>query len=92
MKNSRYLSLLAITTGLLSGSVSAQLSNGGFETGDLTGWDAFDTVEVTTDQARSGDWSAFVPMADVSLLSQALPASPGQIWNFSGYAFMDDTA
>jgi hypothetical protein len=66
---------------------SAQLVNGGFESG-LTGWSAFNGAIAAVSPVRSGSGSLELPGVggySVPGAFETFAASPGQIWDFQGY-------
>ncbi|MGC9450759.1 MAG: hypothetical protein ACP5I4_04865 [Oceanipulchritudo sp.] len=71
-------------------SSSNLLGNGGFESGDTTGWVAFATV--SSAYAHAGDYSLRFSTAGgmtVPVAYQSIPASPGDEFNLSGYILTD---
>jgi hypothetical protein len=74
------------------------LANGGFETGDFTGWTITVLNPLDTNYyglrhaaAHSGDWGAwFGPMRNMIYLSQVVPTTPGhlyllEVWHANWY-------
>ncbi|WP_017470377.1 NTTRR-F1 domain, partial [Amphibacillus jilinensis] len=65
-------------------SIENLIINGGFETGDLTGWTFLNTI-VTPTQSLSGNFSArFTSGAAQAFISQTVPANPGESYQFFG--------
>ncbi|MEM9412264.1 MAG: hypothetical protein AAGA30_14205, partial [Planctomycetota bacterium] len=91
----QYIVLLAVVA-MLGGYAQAtdQLENGGFETGDLTGWidpSAIPAVDNATlgapaSGAQSGGTACQLALASgVAELRQSFPASPGQEYKLEGW-------
>jgi hypothetical protein len=100
----RYPSALAVVLLALTGPASATeyLANGGFESGDFSGWDLFDSLSaedgvVATDNgflsygAESGSWFfvSAVSTDSPSFLSQTFSDIAGQQLTVSGWAIGD---
>ena len=88
--------LLCVVCGLLSSvSIHAQTNlvlNGGFETGDLTGWtpSSVDDVEVDTDPyniAHSGNSGAYIAsgVGSLAYIFQTVPTIPGRSYLISAW-------
>ena len=79
---------VAAVSSTLAGSASAALiTNGGFETGDFTGWTLsknFNQSEVESTDVFAGDFAAcFGPNGKLGFLSQAISTEPGQTYTLS---------
>lgn len=90
----RYFALLLVVVGMSASPASANLiTNGGFETGDFTGWTQSGNLGFTSVSAgnpHSGTWAAQVgPIGSPGFLSQLLPTVPGVTYEISYWLFND---
>lgn len=91
MKTIHRLAAVAFASALFSTSASAGLiTNGGFETGDLTGWTVSTDVnnfvgnETDTSYAPFGAFALFIGCVDnLCSTSQLIATTPGQSYTFS---------
>jgi hypothetical protein len=85
MKPAALLSLASVSLALALTSASANLvTNSGFETGDLTGWNSGGFTGVNDFSAHSGTYGAFLgPTEGASFLSQDLSTTAGSLYNVS---------
>jgi hypothetical protein len=98
----RKLLFLSAVVGLVLPSLAlADLNlvvNGGFETGDFTGWTTqFDPSYpqyVVTSPAHTGAYAAQIAGYDFGpdILSQTIATTPGQIYNFSFWRYQEGPA
>ena len=98
-KQKQFVACLAVGALLCStGVATAQLINGNFDTGDLSGWTdpsniigvANASIGAPTPGAQSGDFAARLGLASgVSELTQTFPAAPGDEFNLSGFMLTD---
>ena len=92
--------LLSVACGLLASiSIQAQpnlVLNGGFETGDLTGWTPSSVADVEVDTAgdqvvHSGTYGAyFGPVGSLGYISQTLNTIPGGRYLISAWVHSED--
>jgi hypothetical protein len=90
------LTCVAVLFLLSAGTANANLIvNGGFETGDFTGWTLTGATEngvdygISTDQPYSGMYSAwFGAVEGMTYLSQSISTTPGQTYAASFWAAM----
>lgn len=73
---------------LLPGAAFANLiTNGGFETGDFTGWTVTGTKQyygVSHNAAHSGSWGAwFGDIEGLTYIAQTVPTTPGAMYDIS---------
>lgn len=83
--------LVAAMASTLAIPAQAALTNAGFETGDLTGWNPFgDTIAVSTDDPFAGtyhaDLSADDPGDNYAGMYQDQAASAGELWEATIWA------
>jgi PEP-CTERM motif len=84
-------------------SATEYLTNGGFETGDFSGWDLVDLPNAVDDivasdnpllglhyGAQSGDWYLVNSTLDFSMLSQTFTDTQGQLLTVSGWTIGDE--
>jgi hypothetical protein len=89
------LTVAGLAAGLSSpGSASADfVINGGFETGDFTGWTLSGNTSftgVTTGNAHGGQWVAFSgPDGPLGALSQYVPTTPGTTYTLTYFLRSD---
>ena len=84
---SRSLALLALVA-FAANPVSAQVVNGGFETGDFTGWTQGGNTGFTgvtgSNAIHSGSYGAFFgPVGSLGFLSQPIATTPGESYALS---------
>src|SRR4051812_22535412 len=87
-----WLATASVIAMLAAGSAKADLVvNGGFETGDFTGWiQSGDTVstKVNTFIPHTGNFSVQAgPATSLGFLSQTLPTTPGTNYTISFWPF-----
>src|SRR5690606_10550242 len=70
---------------------ASPLINGGFETGDTTGWAVADGVVVSSGQ-RSGSYCFRLNTGEggPNLISKPWPVVPGEVWRFSAFVARDE--
>jgi hypothetical protein len=89
IKRPVFSSLVALIVGVASAGYATAgiVTNGGFETGDFTGWTLSgntDFVGVTTGIAHSGDFAAFFgPDGSLGFLSQTLATTAGTTYELN---------
>src|SRR4051812_9187651 len=85
MKPASFLCLASVILALAITSASANLvTNSGFETGDLTGWNSGGFTGVNNFSAHSGNYGAFLGPTEVaSFVSQDLSTAAGSLYNVS---------
>ena len=90
---SNIFSLVIAGTAMLVMSGGELLTNGSFETGDLTGWnEATPDLSAPGVGAQDGDFAALLEQpGGVAELRQAFPASPGDEFNMSGFMLTENT-
>jgi hypothetical protein len=88
-----FVAALALGIAFTGSNASAAelVKNGGFETGDLTGWQrSGNPVAVNGDTPRSGAYSAMIVDNTAGSLSQRLPTIAGQQYNLT-FSFFTPT-
>lgn len=94
MKKLLLSSLLAVTATVATQSVHAQIVNGGFETGDLTGWTSSGNTGFTGVTGapfnHSGTFGAFLgAVGSQNFLGQTLATTPGATYEIKFWLFSD---
>jgi hypothetical protein len=95
MKRPVFSSLVTLIVGVTSAGYATAgiVSNGGFETGDFTGWmlsGNTDFVGVTTGIAHTGDFAAFFgPDQSLGFLSQTLATTVGTTYELNFFLASD---